>query len=221
MHDIARDVPCTGAGGAGIGVDSYYGGVKTDVTANLVHDIGPAGCRFIHGIYISTSASVKNNVVYRVAEAGIHLWHDANEVIITNNTVTGSRTGIIVGGGDFYFTRAGNNHTVVANNIIYDNARGISEQGRTGTANRYANNLVYQNPGYSYRLHHGRVPIKAVSAAPGFVGYTRSGSPDLRLSAQSAAIGKGTWTHAPSVDFTGKPRRAGAGAGVDIGAFQH
>ncbi len=219
IHDIATHIACTGAGGAAIGVDSYYGGVKSDVTSNLVHDIGPTGCRFVHGIYMSTSGSVKNNVVYRVAEAAIHLWHDANDVIITNNTVTSSHTGIIVGGGDFYYRNGGNNHTVVANNIVYDNAMGISEQGKTGTENRYANNLVYRNPGYSYRLRHGLVPVKALSAAPGFVNYSRSGTPDLRLSKGSAAIGKGTWTHAPLVDFHGKPRRPGAR--VDLGAFQH
>ncbi|UUZ54449.1 hypothetical protein LP419_39895 [Massilia sp. H-1] len=31
----------------------------------------------MQGIYVSTSGRVKNNVVYRVAEGGIHLWHDA------------------------------------------------------------------------------------------------------------------------------------------------
>lgn len=36
-------------GGAAIGVDSYYHGESADVLGNLVHDIGPAGCRFVQG----------------------------------------------------------------------------------------------------------------------------------------------------------------------------
>ena len=219
VHHIASDVACTSAGGAGIGVDSYYRGVKADVVGNLVHDIGPPGCRYVQGIYVSTSATVRNNVVYRVAEAAIHLWHDATNVIITNNTVSASNSGIIVGGGDFYFTSAGNNHTIVANNIVYDNAMGISEQGATGPENRYTNNLVYRNPIYNYRLRHGRAPARGVSAAPGFVGYSRTGTPDFRITGTSSAVGKGTATNAPAFDFEGKLRNATTG--FDIGAYQH
>jgi hypothetical protein len=68
------------------------------VIGNSVHDIGPAGCKHIQGIYISTSGTVTHNLVYRIAAAGIHLWHDAHKVVIANNTVTTSDTGIIVGG---------------------------------------------------------------------------------------------------------------------------
>lgn len=67
-----------------------------------------------------------NNVVYRVAETGIHLWHDARNVIITNNTVTTSNTGIVVGGGNFYFVSGPNDHTAVYSNIVYDNKMAIS-----------------------------------------------------------------------------------------------
>ena len=70
IHHIATRVACTSAGGSAIGVDSYYNGVQSDVVSNLVHDIGPAGCRYVQGIYISTSGTVKNNVVYRVAGGG-------------------------------------------------------------------------------------------------------------------------------------------------------
>ncbi len=218
VHDIAREVDCSGAGGAGISADSYYRGTDAAIIGNLVHDIGPPGCRFIHGIYVSTTASVKNNVVYRVAEAGIHLWHDASNVIIANNTVAASHTGIIVGGGDYYFATAGNNHTVVVNNIVYDNQMGISEQGKTGSTNRYSNNLVYQNPRYNYKLKNGLTPAVPVAMAPAFAAYRRNGTPDLRLRAGSPAIGKGTALHAPLFDFDGKPRPASR---VDIGAFQH
>ncbi len=219
VHHIAKTVACTSAGGSAIGVDSYYNGVKSDVVGNLVHDIGPAGCRYVQGIYVSTSGTVKNNVVYRVAEGAIHLWHDARDVIITNNTVTASHTGIIVGGGDYYHTSGPNNNTIVANNIVYDNAMGISEQGQTGTGNRYTNNLVFQNSTYNYSLKNGLQPSASISAVPQFVSYTRTGTPDLHILGTSPAVGKGTPTNALATDFDDMPRNATTG--YDIGAYQH
>ena len=218
VHHIAKSVACTSAGGSAIGVDSYYHGVKTDVVSNMVNDIGPAGCSFVQGIYISTSGSVKNTVVYRVAEAAIHLWHDANNVIITNNTVTTSHTGIVVGGGDFYYTAGPDDNTAVYNNIVYDNYYGISEQGKTGVHNTYRNNLVYQNT-VNWTLRNGLSNYNTVSSAPYFVSYTKTGTPNLHLTSSSPAIGRGTATNAYPTDFDGRPRNASTG--YDIGAYQH
>ena len=219
VHHIAQNIECTRAGGAAIGVDSYYHGVKADVIANLVHDIGPANCRFVQGIYVSTSGRIKNNMIYRIAEAGIHLWHDANNVIITNNTVTQSDTGIIVGGGNYYFSDGPNDYTAVFSNIVYDNKMGISEQGQTGRHNSYRNNLVYQNSCYDWRLKNGLIHTGTVSAAPLFVDNSRNSTPSLKLSSASPAVGRASPTYAESVDFAGRPRDARAG--YDIGALQH
>ncbi|RJG27664.1 DUF1565 domain-containing protein [Massilia cavernae] len=219
VHHIAQGIGCNAGGGAAIGIDSYYHGVHSDVISNLVHDIGPAGCHFVQGIYVSTSGSVKNNVVYRVAEAGIHLWHDANNVVITNNTVTRSNTGIIVGGGNFYHTRGPNDHTAVYSNIVYDNRIGISEQGRTGVNNAYRNNLVYNNSRYNWRLKNGLTHSGTVSAPPLFVAELLSGTPELKPSGASPAVGQATPAHAASTDFAGRSRNARTG--YDIGAFQH
>ncbi|NHZ81324.1 DUF1565 domain-containing protein [Massilia sp. CCM 8695] len=219
VHHIAQGAPCTSAGGAAIGLDGFYRGVQGQVIANLVHDIGPAGCRFVQGIYVSTTGSVKNNVVYRVAEAGIHLWHDARDVVVTNNTVTGSNTGIVVGGGDFYHTSGPNDHTAVYNNIVYDNRMGISEQGRTGRNNSYRNNLVYKNSSYDWHLRNGLTHSGTVSSAPLFVGDTKVALPNFSLSASSPAIGRATPVHAAATDFNGRPRNVFSG--FDIGAYQH
>jgi hypothetical protein len=218
VHHIAKGVACTSAGGSAIGVDSYYRGVKGDVIGNLVHDIGPAGCRFVQGIYISTSGTVKNNVVYRVATGAIHLWHDANNVIITNNTLTTSGVGIIVGGGDYYHTSGPADYISVYSNIVYDNNYGVSEQGRTGTHNTYRNNLVFQNPTYNWRLLNGTQHTGTVTSNPLFVGYTRTGTPNLRLSSSSPAVGRGSPTHALNYDFLERPRNTTTG--FDIGAYQ-
>jgi parallel beta-helix repeat protein len=220
IHHIARSVACTSAGGSAIGVDSYYHGVKSDIVSNVVNDIGPAGCTYVQGIYVSTSGTIKNNLVYRVGAVGIHLWHDATDVVITNNTVTSSNFGMVVGGGDFYYTTAGANNVFVANNIIYDNKYGISEQGKTGTANKYVNNLVFQNPTYNISLRNGLQATGTVSSNPLFKAYSRTAAtPDFHLTTSSPAIGRGTATNAYPTDLDGKPRNATTG--YDIGAYQH
>lgn len=218
VHHIANDVPCESSGGAGIGVDGYYRGVKSEVIGNSVHDIGPENCRFIHGIYISTSATVRSNIVFRISGAGIHLWHDANNVLIAGNTVTGSETGIVVGGGDYYHTQGPNDRTQVLNNIVYDNRSGIVEQGNTGKHNSFRNNLVYQNNGADWKLSEGMSHSGTIAAAPGFVAYDRKGVSDFRPGAKSPVVGKGVRAaDGADQDFEGTVR----GQSIDIGAVQH
>jgi parallel beta-helix repeat protein len=220
IHHLARSVACTSAGGSAIGVDSYYHGVKTDIVSNVVNDIGPAGCTYVQGIYVSTSGTIKNNLVYRVGAVGIHLWHDATDVVITNNTVTSSNFGMVIGGGDFYYTSAGANNVYVANNIVYDNKYGISEQGTTGKNNKYVNNLVFQNPTYNISLRNGLVATGTISSNPLFKAYSRTAAaPDYHLTTSSPAIGRGTATNAYATDLDGKPRNATTG--YDLGAYQH
>ena len=220
IHNVAKSVACTSAGGSAIGVDSYYHGVMTDVVGNVVNDIGPAGCTYVQGIYFSTSGSIKNNLVYRVGAVAIHLWHDATNVTITNNTAAASNFGMVIGGGDFYYTSAGANNVFVANNIVYDNKYGISEQGTTGKSNVYQNNLVTKNTTYNISLRNGLKDSATVSSDPLFKGYSRTAAtPDFHLTTSSPAIARGIATNAYPTDLDGKPRNASTG--YDIGAYQH
>jgi hypothetical protein len=222
VHHIATAIPCTGAGGSAIGADSYYHGVQNEVIGNEVHDIGMPGCAYIHGIYVSTTGSIQNNLVYRVGEAAIHLWHDAKNVEVTNNTVASSHFGIIVGGGNFYYSSEGNDHTMVNNNIVVNNTYGISEQGKTGVHNIYSNNLLYGNNGYAVRLRNGLSATATVASSPLFVGYVTAAAaagPDFHLQVSSPAIGRGTSQGAAPTDLDGKRRNAITG--YDIGAYQH
>jgi parallel beta-helix repeat protein len=194
--------------------------VKSDIVSNVVNDIGPAGCTYVQGIYVSTSGTIKNNLVYRVAAVGIHLWHDANNVKIINNTVTSSNFGMVIGGGDFYYTTAGANYVYVYDNIVFDNKYGISEQGTTGKYNSYKNNLVYQNSTYNISLKNGLVATGTVSSNPLFVAYSRTATtPDFHLTSSSPAIARGIATYVYPVDLDGKPRNSTTG--YDIGAYQH
>lgn len=219
VHHIATTALCNNGGGAGIGVDSYYKGVKGEVIGNVVHDIGPAACRYVQGIYISTSAVVTNNLVYRIAAAGIHLWHDANDVVITNNTVSSSGYGIIVGGGDYYWRTIGADYIRVHSNISYDNGQGIAESGRTGCNNVYSHNLVAKNT-INWSLQTCVARSNNVTSDPLLVGYSRTAlAPDYHLTISSPAIGRATATLAHPVDLEGRPRNASTG--YDIGALQH
>jgi hypothetical protein len=191
VHHIANDVPCEPKGGGGIIVDSYHKGANVAVTGNEVHDIGPPGCARIDGIGVGTVASVRNNIVYRASGAGIDLWHDASGVTVRGNTVVASGSGINVGGGDFYHSKGPNDHTVVSNNIVYDNGHGIREHGAVGAHNRFLNNLVYQNAGGNWDLAPQRQHTGTVSAAPQFVAYTLDATPDFQLQPGSPAIGQG------------------------------
>lgn len=219
VHHIATLDTCTSAEGAGVNIESYYHGINSEVIGNNVHDIGPAGCRAIQGININTPATVANNIVYRAAYAGIHLWHDATNVIVVNNTVSASHSGIVVGGRDYYYTKGPDDFTHVSNNIVYDNKDGISEVGDTGKNNTYHNNLVFENAGGNWRLANGIQPAASVTQAPQFLAYSRTGTPDFRLASTSPAIGKGNAAHARPTDFKGAPRNAKTG--IDIGAYQH
>ena len=208
---------CNGAGGSGINIHDYdIPGLMTGtvVTGNKVHDIG-YNCSKIQNIYISTRATVTNNLSYNnPGGGGIHLWHDANHVIIANNTVANTWMGIIVGGGNYYETTGPADYVDVSNNIIYDNDYGVSLQGQTGSHNTYTNNLVFQNTIYTFSP--GIIHTGTVAAAPQFVNYAGR---DFHLAPGSPAIDKGSPTFAPPIDLDGNARPAGAAD--DIGAYEY
>ena len=107
----------------------------------------------------------------------------------------------------------------MANNILYNNGIGISEQGKTGAANRYTNNLVFKN-GTAISLQNGKTATSTVSSDPLFAGYSATAAaPNFHLTASSPAIARGTATNAPATDIDGKARNASVG--FDIGAYQH
>jgi parallel beta-helix repeat protein len=216
VHHIANS-GCSNTGGSAINSDSYYAAVKNDIINNLVHDIGSPGCSFIQGIYMASAGTIVNNLVYNIGAVAIHLWHDAADIKIINNTVFNSEYGMVVGGGDFVRAKVADN-IVVSNNIVYDNTYGISEQGSVGTHITYTNNLVYQNRSYNISLKTG-VATGTIAANPLFVSYVRTGGGDYRLTSASPAVDKGTASNAPAIDLAGNARPQGKA--VDIGAYEY
>ena len=208
VHDIrASPALCKENGGAGID-NADFSAVDNDVVGNVVHDIGyyKATGSLVHGIYHSNSGGhIWNNIVYRTAGWGIHLWHAATDVQIANNLLFNNAAGgILIGAGD---SPGGiiNDRTVVTNNIVIYNKFGIQEYGQTGRKNQYLNNLVYRNAGGAIKLLTG-VARMTLELDPRFVNFQPDGTGDYRLSASSPAVSAGTDTAAPSEDVNGLQR---------------
>ncbi len=224
VHDIARGDTAmqkanTGVGGAGIMGDGWGGGVHIEVVGNEVYRIGPAdnASGLVHGVYMATSGQVLNNVIGDIAGDGVTTWHDASNVKIVNNTVFQARgAGVMIGSGDHYKIKMPNDYSQVSNNILYDNTKGIEENGWVGIHNIYTNNLVHGNK-TNFLLRNGKA-TGTVNADPKFIDYRRDGGGDYRLKPDSPAIDAGDATHAPAVDRAGVPRPQNKG--IDIGAYE-
>ena len=217
VHHIAQsDSDCTSNGGSGINSNNYYHGYHNAIVGNFVHHIGPENCKFISGIYMSTSGQVQNNVVYRNGNWGIQTWHDAADINISNNTVAYNGKGILVGGGGYYHLKGPADRIIVANNIVSRNSRhGIAEMGKVGDNNTYVQNLSYGN-GIDWMLKKGHVHTGDINAEPLLVDAARG---DFRLSSGSPAIDRALSIHAPQKDVLGVLRpQAGA---PDLGAYEY
>jgi hypothetical protein len=234
VHNLEVSGGCNGDGGAGI-VNANYSASDNDVIGNVVHDIGvPGSCNGVHGIYHSNlRGRIYNNIVYRSASAGIHLWHAANNVVVANNTAFANGSakmggGIVMGAGDSPGGIVLDN-TRVVNNVVYDNPNASIQQfcydGESciGSNNTIANNLVYGN-GRGIALRVGKA-TGTISADPQFGNYQPSwtgnyyGTGDYRLNSTSLAVDNGTSDHAPlaDIDDVARPR----GAAADIGAYEN
>src|SRR3954453_16465556 len=201
VHDIMTDagayasLTSSGNGGAGIMMDSYYGGADANVTANVVYNIGPSGTTstLVHGIYQTEAGQVKSNVVHNVVGDGLTSWHNAKDISFINNTIDQvGGTGVLVGsngsgtGGGF----------VVENNIVSNAANGIYEEGTTGSNNIYIDNLLYNISGTQLHLQNGLTASGTISGNPV---YVNAAAGNYQLGAGSPAINAGTSYRAPKV----------------------
>jgi hypothetical protein len=230
VHDVL--VACTGGtnGGGGIvagGGNPDYRNHDIQVIGNVVNDVvgtPKRHCVGVQGIYASVArVRIVNNVSYSNGDNCITSWHAASRLTIANNTAVGCPgAGINVSSGESGATRSGNIHTIVVNNIVYRNGKGIvaTTDGvhRVGP-NRYMNNLVFGS-----RTDNEPLPANSLEAGA-IVSGTIGADPKLRgprdlyrPSAGSPAIDAGTSIAAPRTDFDGVRRPQGAR--VDVGAFE-
>jgi hypothetical protein len=228
VHDISIG-GCASLGGAGI-EDGNWNASNDDIIGNWVYNIGDYNttCAEVHGIYkANRGGHIYNNVVYRNQGWGIHLFHAATNVTISNNTIfNNAYGGIVIGGqsGDFPGGSGVNDNTLVTNNIVYRNGLpsgavgyGIEEYGDVGGNNHYINNLVTQNGPADWNLLHAS-PQGTINANPGFVNYQDNGSGDYHLQSGSPAVNAGTSQGAPSFDYSLGPRPSNGA--WDLGAYE-
>jgi hypothetical protein len=222
VHDVARWYTCSsGLGGAAINLDAHKRGGLSDAVSNWVRDIGKAGqgCNRVQGIYASSSGSVINNVVYRVVSgAAIHLYHEANNVKVINNTVAASNVGVVIGAGGYRGQVVENKDSCIYNNIAYDNYIGIQEyvsQGGVLGVNHYRNNLVAKNTRNWDSMRNPYIETK--TGDPSFIDYsTNKLLPNFHIGPRSAAISNGTAELAlQETDFDGRKRA------MSIGAYEY
>jgi hypothetical protein len=185
-----------------------------------------------HGIYSAAAGDIiRNNIV--VDQGGgwcIHLWHQASNAIIENNTVANCAEGGFEIGNDGALSPTVNDYTTVNNNISINNAGpygGFRESGNTGTHNVYQNNLAYGNSAGSFILQNGLTAngTQTGSNSATFVNYTGTGAGDYHSIPGSTTISNGTTTCAatvsncaPTTDFDGISRPQGTA--WSIGAYE-
>jgi len=209
-----------GKGGAGIlsagwVTDQHYRGTDVEIFNNFVHDIGNTTqyASLVQGIYIAhPHAKIYNNIVYNVSGVGIHGWHNANYVEVTNN-LTSNTGGIVLGNGDDPCNdpkvyKCPFTDYFVTNNILYHDRAGIYLY--PGPNHVISNNDFYMTTS---------IGMNALTVDPQLVGYALAPNADFHLEAMSPMINAGLSTHAPAIDFDGKARPQGGSP--DIGPFQH
>jgi parallel beta-helix repeat protein len=188
------------------------------IVANWIHDNGTHNVAD-HGIYwdSGTGGLVADNVVANSKAFGVHLYPNADNIIVTNNTITGSgKSGIIVSGT----TGSASSGCTIVNNIVAYNAEwGIRSYypGPVGSS-LVEYNLGYSNPQGDFpagtSVGVGLSFQNNISGNPLFV----SGTSDVHVQSGSPAIDKALAAYAPTTDFAGTARPQGAAA--DLGAYE-
>ena len=198
---------CTSDGGAGID-NGNYSAQDNDIIGNIVFNVGDVNrkCPRVHGIYHSNlGGHIWNNIAFHNKAWGIHLWHAATNVVIANNlSFENGEGGIIIGAGDAPGGVVADN-MLVTNNIVSQNPKSIKEVGRSGSNNRYIDNVVFGGNGPE--LQKGKLGA-VINLDPKLVDFHPTGLP----------AHSGTPEGAPPIDINGGVRQQGIAP--DLGPFQ-
>lgn len=189
VHDMI--VPCNSDSGTAIetgGGDNYRGISHNDMIGNLIANITPyGGCPGGHqasGLFAQTPYSVIADNIVINAGYGIQSWHAASNVAIVGNTLVNNLRSITVGAGDSPYGIT-NDYSLVQHNIVYNSAStAIAETGKTGSHNKYIDNLVYGGD-ISISLKNGLQATGTINADPKFVNNTGTAGGNYELQGDS------------------------------------
>jgi parallel beta-helix repeat protein len=203
----------------GIAMHNQKGGV---IENNLIEFNGDH-IQFDHGVYASGDAlAIRGNIVRHNASYGLHLYSSIKNSVIANNLVYGQvrRRGIIVA-----CPEGGGKNVIVNNTVVENQAVTIWNGNGEVVVNNIlvADGVVFmfdddtKNVLVDYNLC---VPRSERQGPHGIIGdpkFVDAGKGVFWLREGSPAVGKGSWQHAPTMDFWGRPRPKDQAP--DLGAF--
>ena len=206
------DSEVTRAGQSGVFVGD--GSTRTRIVSNWIHANGRND--FLdHGIYVENAdrTLIANNVISSNVGYGVQLYPNADDSVVTQNTIVqNGRSGVIVGGEDTTSDR-----NIVVNNIVgFNGEQGIRTfwDGPVGRGNVASTNLVFGNP-EGVVVGDGLAVTGTLTEHPGFVDAPGG---DYRLSPDSPAIDRANGSRTMPFDRDG--RRRPQGTGPDLGAYE-
>ena len=194
-------------------------GADVHVVGNWIHDNGLRD-DFDHGVYWHTGPRglIANNVIEGNAAFGVHLYPNADDTLVTSNTIVDNgRSGIIVAGD----SEATSDRNLLVNNILaFNHEFGIRTfwSSAVGSENEARSNLAFGNtegPVASGSMAVGISFYDTWTDPPNFVDRSAS---NYHLGAVSAALGRALPEWAPARDYDGRLRPQGAAP--DLGAFE-
>lgn len=197
---------------SGIFVGERAAGVR--ITRNWIHDNGKTVLD--HGIYFENGSGgvIGSNVIERSFGYGIQLYPNADDVLVTQNTIVrNGRSGIIVGGEQ----QTADRNRIVNNIVALNREQGIRTfwGGPVGTGNVAERNLLWGNGEDGADEEAGLALLATIEADPLFVDPAAG---NYALRAGSPALDQALPAYSQPTDFDGIARPQGEGP--DLGAFE-
>jgi hypothetical protein len=183
--------------------------ISNEIRGNGTHD------RFDHGIYLGhvRDGLIANNLVIANRAIGVKVAPEANDMVVTQNTVVDNRKDGIAVGGELSWS---SNSNLVVNNIVaFNGSWGIRTywEDSIGNGNRALRNLIFGNRAGNIWLPGGGMSVeKSIFANPRFVG-----AGNYRLRAGSPALNRAVPAFSMRVDMNGRLRHRGR---ADLGALE-
>jgi hypothetical protein len=216
-HDAVEHCDIRNGNMSGVFVTGSY----DQILRNHIHNNG-SHAYLDHGIYVDSGSYdlIAANVIDHNFAFGVQLYPNADNAIVTENTIVANgKAGVIVS-GDSSTTSGGN---VIVNNVLAFNGEEGVRTGSTGlaTSNNVANNnLLYGNNTSGHGAGNVWIPIPSLTVTGSRVVDPLFVSPsagDYRLGSGSPAQGVALPAYATSTDVTGVPRDAAP----DLGAYEY
>jgi hypothetical protein len=192
------------------------GDISEDVSiiSNVIRDNGTSS-RFDHGIYLGhvREGLIANNLLVDNRAIGVKVEPEANDMVVTQNTVANNgKDGIVVGGE---LNWSSNDNLVVNNIVAFNQAWGIRTywEESIGSGNRALRNLVFGSGEGDFWFPGGGLSAqRSIRVDPRFIG-----GGNFRLRAGSPALNRAIPGFSMRYDITGRLRPRGR---ADLGAFE-